>query len=544
MPTDLSQKEALHQNNPRLFHSLPNRENYPLHHVENAKGERAMRPVASSISYHGTRTRGFYIPHSQENGQTLVLRGGKVRFDISSTDLRDLHELVLEFELTNTGDGAVVCMPVMEMIERIEVRLGGKNTQYIYSIDEVAYINATWPDTLFKQRAESMLITKEWQANVRLASGQTRIVRHYLSTPFFAQAGFQGAGTDFTLQFDFEFRARGIARLLGGASIGDVSVANLRLHAEDFYMDEDRKRDLMERHAPTMPMYLNHYYSTDEHRRDVLATQPNTEYTINLTSLSGNVAALFVGLRRSEVERGRTEWYGPKNFILRGPSGDPIMSREFTTLDYNKTVQAASDFDGRWLLENDIPYIPFAADLAHSLTEGSNTGGHYFSEAGDLKLVFTTPAAAVSPVFTISLVANATAGSYRLFWTDPISKVRLGTGNLAHNTTAAAIGIALGSLPNFHDAIADITVTGTAAAGPIVITLTGFHYGIRNASKITASSLEIVPNPLFTTDPNLTLSTAGSSGWPTGGVAVVADVVAYRQRDILFKKGKLYATQE
>lgn len=537
------QREGMAKEAPHLALALPNAANFPVHNLTTLDDEEVMRDATQSVSIHGTHQKGIYLPHSGQSSTVALSNGGKIRFDFKASDIVAMEEMLLEFDVVNNGTGNGVLMPTPYMIERVEVRLDSKNAHYVYSLDEFWYMNCAWDEDLFKQRADSMNMDKYWKPNTILAAGERKKMIFYMSSAFFAQAGMQGAGTLYSIQLDFQFRSNAIAELRDGATYANFVVENSEVHVEDFYLDTARIEALKLRHGPDQRKYIQQYYASDEHKQTRQLNSPATTVSFNIPSISGNVAALFFMLRLSEEGRNLTQTLPINRFQLRGPSGDPLTSREFVEAKYNRQVQSARAFPGKWLEYNDVYYIPFASDLAAAVRNGTNTGGFFFKAAGDIKLEIEMLAAVTRPVWTIVNTTAATAGSIQICLRDPLSKRFIVSNQFSFSSTVAQIQTAIETAVGYRDALGTVTVTGTFnVSGNITITLTGSVYGNQCADKFTQEDLLVHPTVNSGSSAVVNAFTAGVPGHVNG--TYVLDVIAIRGREAHFKNGMFLANQQ
>eukprot|EP01130_Rhizamoeba_saxonica_P011732 TRINITY_DN4879_c0_g1_i5.p1 TRINITY_DN4879_c0_g1~~TRINITY_DN4879_c0_g1_i5.p1 ORF type:complete len:496 (-),score=-2.84 TRINITY_DN4879_c0_g1_i5:862-2298(-) len=290
------------------------------------------------------------------------------------------------------------------------------------------------------------------------------------------------------------------------------SLTSLELVLENPHITDNNRTRQMAGHRLKPHDYL-HSYTVKQELSKTLA--PATTYEIAMTGFSGLFSEVGFGIRSSITGSSQNiyeriaslEFLDSSNTNIIG--GSPVTHLELQKMLYPDQYQ---DKQPEYL--NAYRY-PFSLSARSAVEHGLKGGYHPFS--GDERIRFTTPAAEVDEVQTITNDSGLTfdGGFYRLSYNGEF------TDSLEWNTSNANIGAALNALPSFKDYDGTVAVTGSLSTALV------FTFGGNFAGKPINKNITLVNESLddggATTDVSFShaLTAKGVYGFPASASYIV-----------------------
>ena len=299
------------------------------------------------------------------------------------------------------------------------------------------------------------------------------------------------------------------------------TLIELSLDCQMEQLDSNKRGGYIQRHKSTIHHF---FYPYSRHQSITQTLNASTTYSLNLSSIKGDVVWLDFIIRRSNVGSAVKKYTPIVSFKLLNNEGDELTGQNVITSDFNKSIMQVNYFPGIYSEYANIYSFVFSIEDSapiHLLMNGQKLGSYPFSTYE--KLEFITTVAGVNEVTTIAPSSTPVSGAYKLFWVT-LNSIEF-TNTLNYNDNAATIKAAIEALSTF-DGI--ITVSGPLTASA---TFTfGGNYGLLslqlNGYYLGAQSLVAVNGSAATVNWDYTVTTPGVDGLDNGQSHSI-DIFAY-----------------
>ncbi len=470
-----------------------------------------------------------YKFYEKDQGGTIsnVLSSG-IRLDIDQQpqgiQKPDLFFVKLTLQ-TTAGEVRIPSIPLLFNYLEIRPNQGQQALGKPYGENFFFNLLTIDPDQI-AQLGETMGINEDWVHGITLTTTPREV-----SFPILGQWIAQGSSF-FSAEFKKEIRWEWTFR---SDSVVEGTAANVQLTSMQIvslYHNVDKTIRDQFSSKPSRGKHIR--YSDYSISKKTLTLTAGSEATFELSGIVGKFSYLFVlikpvGATGSSPFRNAFTYYYPWDRIgLSEPGGQKMLGgtdinwHDFKNYWFPRMFPNAPKFIKRY----NIGAIFFAEDPNADVQQGVATGSHIMK--GKEQLTLTPPAAApvnASLTYTpqnsqTGVAANPDNGSFKIRFTDPVSRKSETTAAIAYNATTAQIQAAVYRLSNWMGVL---NVTGTFDAGAVQFDFAGHYSGV----AITDAEFEVLPAfGLAATAPlkvSLTASTAAVRGFTTG----TYDVIVY-----------------
>lgn len=207
----------------------------------------------------------------------------------------------------------------------------------------------------------------------------------------------------------------------------------------------------------------------------------NSQYTLQLSGITGGVGMMFMALRASA--QGEDCYHGLPitDFQIQNQEGIAITGASFIPEAYNRWAQLARWYLGTWMQNRRFYGWVFGSkDSAAVEFMAVGKPDQVYGFSGNEQLVLDTAPAGTNEALTLTVGAAVTVGSVQFGWTTPNN----GGGGTAYSVpvnlataTNAQIVTAIEDIFNFEGTVA-VTGGPFSATGTVTVTFSG-NYGNR-----------------------------------------------------------------
>jgi len=294
----------------------------------------------------------------------------------------------------------------------------------------------------------------------------------------------------------------------------------------DIQMEQisSKKRAMMLQKHKSVP---HHYFLPYSRNQRVTQTlNASTTYSINLSSLKGDVVWIDF-IIREDITGNSSRNYAPiTNFRLLNNEGDEISGQNLIYSNFNKLIQQPNYFPSYFSEYKNIYSFVFSIEDSapvHLLMSGQKLGSYPFTTYE--RLEFTCPSAGVNEILNLTVTALSVSGAYRFKWQTPNSVEY--SDSLAFDATPAIMASTVENMSSFDG---DIAFSTSHDAGLTVQATFSGNYGYKPLYN-EGYYLTIEPDTLLDTNGhNLNVrtivATAGVEGI-NSGASHTLDIYAY-----------------
>jgi hypothetical protein len=363
----------------------------------------------------------------------------------------------------------------------------------------------------------------------------TQTVTIPLYGTFLSVADFFQPAIDGDLQCNVLFQPDSVIRLSTDNNV-KLKIVELSLDCE---MEQLRPEDLalqMSQFASERFDAMIPYVRKQEWHQTLSA---NSTYTLDLSSIKGDVVALWFYLRKQNPVGEQLFHFTPiASFQYKNSEGAPITGQQVVTDDFLRHQRCIKQFLGRFFADRHVyPFIFSESDRAFLslINIGLKTGAYPFTT--NEKLVFTTAPAGVNEVITVTPGAAADDGTFQILFTTPTGSAI--TPPLAFDATADEIETAIQNLDLFQG---KVSVSGAFnTTGDKTITYGG-GYSNRPMQRRGYNLVPIFNNMVDSSGAlvpvRTTVTTHGKWGMDSGDTYQI-EVVAFTTALLSVEKGRV-----
>lgn len=512
----------------------------PLTQFVDDKGRRTWSEPSHQITTHKLQLIDTVI--NATSVPTNVLEsGGTVQFKISKNDIV-VQGVTLEINVTETGSSNPATPTIAPlMIGTIEwwANGGGQKIMTVHGEQILFDIGMALDDGDLDSASRVLNMNARFQEPKEIpAGGSARYYIPLVSSPLTSRRGIYLGN----LSGDLICRIHFVASKESGS--GTLSVLNndMHLHLHTLELPEDDMED-MRKDFTTKDIALRVLEATVQSWESV-SLAASTEFVRELSGMT-NVDSVWSIVT---IRSGTSNTSGARRLFV-----DPGDTAQYTLLD-----QSSNDLYGGSQLEYGLirylespkfysgtifrekPLIPFFfSDPRDFFVADVTTGSFHFTNKERLRII--PAASATNCVLTLTPSTAPTAGTYRIYFRDPITGEAGISAPLAFSANAATIKSAIEETAACRGTV---TANQALSSGAVTLTFSGLYAGVDfHRDDVAAFGSNLLDTNGADVAITTSKTTAGVSGFVNGTYQV--DFYAYKLKHIVFKSdGKIEVLKE
>jgi len=418
----------------------------------------------------------------------------------ASCDLVDMAHLLQEIEF-NSPSG-----------QQIQLIRGDE----LYDLLVRYYSNDEWP-----RIARMINSNNQYGRGKIIPNGVTRTFFLPLLGCFLENCGIYVPAVDGDLNCYIRFKQSSASVVSGSAP----TLLELNLDCQVEQLDSKKRSHYIQRYRSK----VHHYYYPFVRRQTITQTlSANTKYSLNLSSIKGDVVFIDFRIRESLVGNRLRDYAPIASFNYYNNEGDQLLGQNDISSDFNRLIMQPNYFPSGFSENNNIFTGVFPIEDSapiHLIMNGSKLGSYPFTTYE--RLEFTTTGAGVNEVQRCVVAGGVGAsGTYFINWQTPFGVES--TPALAYNSTTAQIKSAIEALQSF-DGTVTVGATLDQIVNPVTFTFSG-NYGFKelfnNNYKLIVRNNSVQTGLGIQFQYDNIIVTSGQTGINSGASHTI-DIVAY-----------------